>query len=138
MKRIILDTNAYAHLFKESPFVLNALNRADEVYMSVIVLGELYTGFYGGSKFDKNVRDLDEFLSDPAVHIIEIKEDTSEIFGKLKHELTVKGTPVPINDIWIAAQCIEIGSILVTFDSHFDNFPQVRLWENSGKKNGKL
>ena len=129
MNRIFLDTNAYAQLLNGSKEVLNVLANADDVYMSVIVLGELYSGFRGGIKYDENVNILHDFLNDPIVKVLDLKEEGSNIFGKIKHELKIKGTPIPINDIWIAAQCIEMGAILISYDLHFKLIPQVRLWE---------
>lgn len=129
MNRLVIDTNAYAQLLKGSEEVLNVLANADEVYMSVIVLGELFTGFRGGIKYDENVKILNDFLNDPVVKVLDLREESSEIFGKTKHELKIKGTPIPINDIWIAAQCIEIGAVLISYDLHFKLIPQVRLWE---------
>ncbi len=129
MKQIFIDTNAYAQLLKGSDEVLNILANVDEVYMSVIVLGELYSGFRGGIKYDENIKVLHDFLNDPIVKVLDLKEESSEIFGKIKHELKIKGTPIPINDIWIAAQCIEMGAVLISYDLHFKLIPQVRLWE---------
>ena len=51
-----------------------------------------------------------------------------DIFGWLKYQLKLAGTPIPINDVWIAAHAIETGSMLITFDSHFDRIPGLRLW----------
>ena len=129
MNRLVIDTNAYAQLLKGSEEVLNVLANADEVYMSVIVLGELFTGFRGGIKYDENVKILNDFLNDPVVKVLDIREENSEIFGRVKHELKIKGTPIPINDIWIAAQCIEMSAVLISYDLHFKLIPQVRLWE---------
>ncbi len=129
MKRIFIDTNAYAQLLRDSKDVLDVLSIADEVYMSVIVLGELYSGFRGGSKYEQNVKILYDFLNDPIVKVLDLKEESSELFGKIKHELKINGTPIPINDIWIAAQCIEMGAVLISYDLHFKLIPQILLWE---------
>jgi tRNA(fMet)-specific endonuclease VapC len=129
MKRIFIDTNAYSQLLRDSKDVLDVLSKADEVYMSVIVLGELFSGFRGGTKYEQNVKILYDFLNDPVVKVLDLKEESSELFGKIKHELKTKGTPIPINDIWIAAQCIEMGAILISYDLHFKLIPQILLWE---------
>jgi tRNA(fMet)-specific endonuclease VapC len=129
VKRIFIDTNAYAQLLRDSKDVLDVLSIADEVYMSVIVLGELYSGFRGGSKYEQNVKILYDFLNDPIVKVLDLKEESSELFGKIKHELKINGTPIPINDIWIAAQCIEIGAVLISYDLNFKLIPQILLWE---------
>ena len=51
--------------------------------------------------------------------------ETAEIFGRLKSALKKKGTPVPVNDLWIAAHSIETGSFLLSFDMHFQSIPEV-------------
>lgn len=130
MKKIILDTNAYSRYLKGVHDVLNMLGIADIVYMSIFVLGELFTGFKGGEKEKENIQNLNLFLHKPAVNILNGTRETSEIFGLIKHNLKLKGVPIPVNDIWIAAHTIESGSILITYDEHFKNIENIRLWEN--------
>lgn len=128
MKQVLLDTNAYSNLLKGDKDIFDFLSFANKILMSVIVLGELYAGFRSGTKYNQNVKYLMDFMSDPDVNSIKITEETSEIFGDLKNELRKKGSPIPINDIWIAAQCIETGAVLMSYDKHFNLIPQVRLW----------
>jgi len=130
VKKIILDTNAYSRYLKGDHDVLNMLGIADIVYMSIFVLGELFTGFKGGEKEKENIQNLNSFLIKPAVNILNGTIETSEIFGLLKYNLKIKGVPLPVNDIWIAAHTIESGSILITYDEHFKNIENIRLWEN--------
>ena len=96
--------------------------------MSDIVLGELYTGFKSGTRYNQNIKYLTDFIDDPVVKISKITKETSDIFGDLKSELRINGSPIPINDIWIAAQCIETGAVLVSYDKNFNLIPQVRFW----------
>ncbi len=129
MKRILLDTNAYTAFVLGDEKIFDALAGADIVYMSIFVLGELYAGFKGGSKESKNVRLLKKFLKKPTVTILEASEESSEVFGFLKSNLKKAGTPLPINDVWIAAHTIESGSALITYDAHFDKIPDLRIWD---------
>jgi tRNA(fMet)-specific endonuclease VapC len=126
MKKILLDTNAYVAFMKGSPEVLDAIAEADLVLMSVVVLGELFTGFYGGSKFQRNKEQLDIFLEKSKVKLLNVTYETSEVFGEIKNKLKKAGTPIPINDVWIAAQAIETGSKLATLDDHFDRISGIR------------
>ena len=129
MKSIMLDTNAYSSILRnQGESVLDAIDEVENLFFSVVVMGELYAGFRNGSRFRENVGFLKEFLYDPIVTIAEINEETAEIFGELKSLLKKKGTPIPLNDIWIAAQCVERGAVLVTFDKHFSNIPGLRIW----------
>lgn len=129
--RVLLDTNVYSALMRGAPAVEECLDQADEVMMSAIVLGELHAGFRGGSQYRKNARDLDEFLDDPAVKVLAVDEDTATVFGEVKQRLAEAGTPVPINDVWIAAQCIQSGSLLATYDAHFAHITGLRLWDEA-------
>ncbi len=128
MKKLLLDTNAYTHLLRGNVDVLNALGIADTVFMSIFVLGELYAGFKGGDKESANRAQLDDFLRRPTVRILTATRETSDIFGTIKHRLKTAGTPIPINDVWIAAHATESGSHLVTYDTHFANVAGLLLW----------
>jgi tRNA(fMet)-specific endonuclease VapC len=130
VKKLALDTNAYTRLFRGDENVLDALGRADTVFMSIFVLGELYAGFKGGNRESENRAQLDEFLRRPTVRILTATLETSDIFGTIKHKLKMVGTPIPINDVWIAAHATESGSHLLTYDTHFSDVPGLLLWQN--------
>ena len=128
MKTIILDTNAYARLLAGDENVLGVVASADTVYMSIFVLGELHAGFKGGTRENENCEVLKSFLTKPSVKILNATSETAEIFGSVKNQLLRAGTPLPINDVWISAHGIETGSVVVTYDAHFDRVPGLRLW----------
>jgi tRNA(fMet)-specific endonuclease VapC len=127
MNPVFLDTNAYTGLINGDTAICERIAQADIVYMSVIVLGELYTGFYGGSKPDWNISVLKDFLEKETIKIIDITHETAKIFGQIKNELRQKAKMIPINDIWIAAQAIETNSILLTYDKHFANISTLKM-----------
>ncbi len=126
MKNIVLDTNAYTGFLTGQKEILDYLGEAENVYMSVVVMGELYAGFRGGTKEKENKNLLKKFLDKPTVQILSVTQETAEIFGEIKNHLKSAGKPIPINDIWIAAHCLETGSVLITYDRHFENIPSVR------------
>jgi predicted nucleic acid-binding protein len=128
MKKVLLDTHAYTSLLRGDREVLNVLGRADTVFMSVFVLGEMYAGFKGGDRERENREQLEDFLRRPTVRILNATQETSDIFGAIKHRLRKAGTPIPINDVWIAAHATESGSYLVTGDSHFTHVAGLLLW----------
>ncbi len=130
MRSILLDTNAYAAFLAGNRAILDALSQAETVFLSVIVLGELHAGFRGGHKRAENERILEEFLTRPGVLPLFISLETARIFGEIKAGLARAGTPVPINDVWLAAQTVETGSVLVTLDAHFRRVPGLRLWNS--------
>ena len=99
------------------------MENADEVLIPVTVLGELYSGFQIGSLTEKNLIGLDEFLSKPGISIIEINKEISFRYGFITKKLRKQGTPIPTNDIWIAASTMDTGSILLSSDKHFKEVP---------------
>lgn len=130
MKKIVLDTNAYSRYLLGDKHVFSAIAKAGIVYMSIFVLGELYAGYKGGVKEQKNKEILDLFLQKQTVAILDATIETSKIFGQIKDSLKRTGTPLPINDVWIAAHAVETGSVIVTYDSHFGKIPGLRLWDH--------
>lgn len=133
MRRVLLDTSAYARFLAGDGKVLDWLAKADRVYMSVFVLGELLAGFRAGAKERQNRRILEQFLSKPGVSVLEATTETAEYFGMIKVVLRNAGRPIPINDVWIAAHALDAGAVLVTFDSHFRAVPGLRLWDEIGE-----
>jgi tRNA(fMet)-specific endonuclease VapC len=131
MNKILLDTNAYSSYLEGDEHVLHTLSKAGIVYMSIFVLGELYAGFKGGRKEEKNIDILNIFIAKPTVQILDASIETAEIFGMIKNTLKKIGKPLPINDVWIAAHTLETGSVLITYDQHFKTIPALRLWKNS-------
>ena len=113
--------------------MLDVIGTAEIVYISIFVLGELYAGFVGGSKEQENRETLNRFLLKPTVKTLNATLETAEVFGMVKSKLKTAGTPLPINDLWIAAHAIETGSIVVTFDRHFNEVSGLRLWDQAGK-----
>lgn len=128
MKKIILDTNAYTRLLSGDKDVLDVTGTAETVYMSIFVLGELYAGFSGGTREQENKETLQRFLLKPTVKILNASSETAEVFGFVKSNLKKTGTPLPINDVWIAAHAIETGSTVITYDMHFKKITGLRLW----------
>ena len=130
MKKILIDTNAYSRFMAGEQSVLNELSQADQIYLSVFVLGELFTGFKGGSKQRQNCLWLEQFTQRATVQVLNATRETAEVFANVKIALKKSGRPIPINDVWIAAHAIETGSVLVTFDTHFNNVSGLRLWDH--------
>jgi tRNA(fMet)-specific endonuclease VapC len=111
---------------------LDSLARAGRVYVPVFVLGELLAGFRLGTKEKPNRQLLERFLTKPTVAILDATRETAEYFGLIKSTLKKAGQPIPLNDVWIAAQALETGSVLITYDSHFAIVPGLRTWDELG------
>lgn len=99
------------------------------MYLSVFVLGQLFYGFKGGDRQIENRNELDEFLRKPTVRFVGASRETAEVFGSVKNDLKRQGTPIPTNDVWVAAHCIELGAVLVALDRHFLQVAGLRTWK---------
>ncbi len=119
MKSVTLDTNAYSNFKRGLERVVEWLARAERVLVPVPVLAELRVGFRGGAKEERNLLELEAFLSSPRVSVSELGEHTAILFAEIHGVLKRKGTPIPINDVWIAASAMEHGSVLLSDDEHF-------------------
>ncbi len=119
MKRILIDTNAYAAFKRGDPQALAVLRRAPEIGLCPTVLGELLAGFACGSKAARNRRELDEFLRTPRVRQLAIDAETAEHYAAIFAGLSRKGRPVPTNDLWIAAVAMQHGYAVFSLDVHF-------------------
>ncbi len=128
MRAVLLDTNAVTALFRGDRKLLDVLAKAECVYASVIMIGELEAGFRGGSRYAENLAVLERFLAKPTVEILAVSRDTSNCFGRIKNTLKAKGNPIPVNDVWLAAQCLETGAVLLTYDQHFGAIHGLRVW----------
>jgi len=129
MTKILLDTNAYSSFLSGDKNVFDYIVDAEVIYISTIVIGELFAGFHGGGKLSQNREELKSFLNKDGVEVIDVTVETAEIFGEIKAGLSKKGKMIPLNDIWIAAHSIETGSKLVTYDKHFKSINGLRIWE---------
>lgn len=122
---VMLDTNAYCDWLREGRWRAE-IATAEEVSLPAIVIGELYHGFHGGSRFARNVKVLTEFLSQPEVRVVDVNIEMAEVFGEMVCLLVKQGVQLPTNDIWIAAAAHVRRAVLLTSDQHFDRLPQVR------------
>lgn len=121
--KVILDTNAYSQLKQGHKGVAEAVRTSDEVLFSAIVAGELLHGFRRGTRYRQNLAELEDFLNEPPVTLLPVTFDTADRFARVAADLASRGTPIPTNDIWIAAHAFEHGAELITFDAHFARVP---------------
>lgn len=121
--KILLDTNAYVGFKLNLDQVVNMIASAEHIYFSPVVLGELMFGFRNGTRFKENMEDLNEFMQHEVVELVQIGNLTADRYSRIAHHLKLQGTPIPTNDIWIAAQTMEYGAELITSDKHFENIP---------------
>lgn len=117
--RLLLDTNAYTALRLGHSDVIERVQQSEKVLLSVVVAGELFFGFRNGSRYEENADALRVFLGDPNVTVVPLTWRTAELFGRISAALRSRGTPIPTNDIWLAAQAMEAHATLLSADRHF-------------------
>lgn len=121
--KILLDTSAYVAFKRGIKEVIDIIASAESVLFSPIVLGELMFGFRNGNRFKENMYDLNNLLQHEVVETVQIGKTTSDRYSRIAFHLKRQGTPIPSNDIWIAAQTMEHGAELITSDRHFEEIP---------------
>lgn len=117
--RLVLDTSAYSHLRAGHVQVLDHVAGAALVVMPATVLGELEAGFELGRRAQENRRILAEFLDEPFTSVMEVTAATVRHYARIFAGLRRAGTPIPINDVWIAAATMECNGHLLTFDGDY-------------------
>ncbi len=122
--RVALDTNRLVDLFQGDAQLAERLSECDEVWIPLIVLAEIKAGFYGGSQHRNEIL-LQSFLVRPTVGILLPARETAEHYARLFVQLKRAGTPVPDNDLWIAALALQHDLRLITRDRHFKQIPQL-------------
>ncbi|MBI5142813.1 MAG: type II toxin-antitoxin system VapC family toxin [Nitrospirae bacterium] len=125
MRKVLLDTSAYSMLMRGSNKVADLLDAAEDVYLPVVVIGELLAGFKKGSAEQRNIAILGRFFETPSVNALLLDEDTASFYATIADYLRRQGTPIPTNDLWIAACAMQHGLALITTDRHFLHIPQV-------------
>jgi predicted nucleic acid-binding protein len=127
MRRILLDTNIYVAFKRSSQAAIEVLQQVDYIGINTIVLGELLSGFTGGTKEPRNRKELEEFLSSPRVELLAIDDGTAEYYAQIFWNLKARGQPIPTNDLWIAASAMNHGLALYTLDAHFQKIDGLLL-----------
>jgi tRNA(fMet)-specific endonuclease VapC len=123
--RLALDTNRYTDLCRGHASVVEAVERADEVFLPFIVLGELRAGFAVGTPGPTNEAVLRRFLMKPGVNTLYADDQTTHHYAAVYRQLRKQGTPIPTNDMWIAALVLQHSLALSARDAHFDALPQL-------------
>lgn len=119
MSAVALDTNVYSAFMRGLPEAVGALRAAREIHLPLIVLGELLAGFAAGLRAAKNREELARFMASPRVSVLNPDERTARHYADIFAALRAAGTPIPTNDLWIAALARQHRLPLLTFDAHF-------------------
>jgi tRNA(fMet)-specific endonuclease VapC len=123
--RLALDTNRYTDLCRGETSVVKTLEMADEVWLPFIVVGELRAGFAVGTQGPHNEAILRRFLLKPGIGVLYADEQTTHHYAVIYRQLRKQGTPIPTNDMWIAALVLQHSLGLCDRDANFDTLPQL-------------
>ena len=125
--RLLLDTSAYSAFMRGHAEIRAVVRSNEEILLNSTVIGELMAGFIKGGRRRKNEDELRRFLMSPRVSLVDVGEETAERYAVMLNFLWQAGTPIPTNDIWIAASAMEYGLRVVTTDEHYDKVPQIMV-----------
>jgi tRNA(fMet)-specific endonuclease VapC len=114
---IFLDSSVVVPYFRRDPAIGQQIRNHRDLYVSVTVVGELYCGAYLSSNQPKVLNEIRSFLN--GVAVLSPTDATANHYGKIRAALAKAGTPIPENDIWIAATAIEYNLPLAARDEHF-------------------
>jgi len=120
LNRLCLDTSAYGEFKRGHRPVVELISQARWIGVPAVVLGELRYGFLRGHRSDENERELNEFLDHPVVKTLSVDEEASQRYAEIFSVLRRAGTPIPTNDVWIAALAVREGVPILTYDAHFE------------------
>jgi tRNA(fMet)-specific endonuclease VapC len=123
--RVALDVNRYDDLVTGDESVAMVIENAETVHVPFVVIGELRAGFAAGTRQVENERLLRRFLQKEGVDVVCADEQTTHHYASVFAQLRRQGTPIPTNDMWIAALALQHDLVLCTRDRHFDRLPQI-------------
>ncbi len=123
--RLAVDTNAVIAYREGISVVCNLIDRTDMIFLPSVVLGELMYGAFNSAKPEENEKDITKFSNNSV--LIPIDEAVAIRYARVRSDLKKMGRPIPENDIWIAAICLELNVPLMSSDGHFDNIGNLKV-----------
>ena len=124
--KLVLDTNIYNDYAEGIAEIVDMMaTHGEQIFLPSIVLGELHYGFIKGRRQRYNEKKLLEIIDRLQVEVIRVNGDVARKYALIYLSLRRKGTKIPINDVWIAACCMEVGGTLITRDKHFEYVDQI-------------
>ena len=115
---MILDTNGLSAVADGDAALEPILRNAAELAVPVVVLGE----YRYGIQQSRDRQRYEQWLTETVCNyrVIDVDEDTAISYATIRTELKTAGTPIPSNDVWIAALCRQHSLSLISRDHHFD------------------
>ncbi len=124
--KLVLDTNIYCDYAEGLVDAVDSIaTYGQAIFIPSIVLGELFFGFMKGSRQQFNEKKLRQIVNRLKIEVIDVNSDVARKYALIYLALQKKGIKIPINDVWIAACCMQIGGTLLTRDKHFELVDQI-------------
>ena len=124
--KLVLDTNIYCDFAEGMPDAVDAIATYGQlIFIPSVVLGELFFGFMKGSRQQFNEKKSRQVVSRLKIEVIDVNTDVARKYAVIYLSLQKRGIKIPINDVWIAACCMEVGGTLLTKDKHFESVDQI-------------
>ena len=110
----LLDTTILIAAIKGHPAVAERLRslEASQQLLSSVVLGELETGVLKSAWPERNREQLERVVNQ--LELISVDGAVAKAYGRIRAGIAQQGTPIGANDLWIAAQALVCGAVLVT------------------------
>lgn len=126
---ILLDTNAVIQLFRGANEALRrAISGKTNIVLPLVVYAELKVGIDSAPSEHGPEREfLERMLATPGAEVHRMTERTASFYSRIFNYLRKQGSPIPTNDIWIAAEAMDVGGTLFSDDRHFLKIPMLDL-----------
>lgn len=115
--KVALDTNIAIAVLNGERVVADKLQNAGRILLPLPVVGELLFGALNSQRPEANLSRIQQLIQRST--ILQMESETASLYAKTRISLKQKGRPIPENDIWIAASCLEHQVVLMTNDTHF-------------------
>lgn len=125
-RRYLIDTCILVDAIGKGAHIPLNVEKGDVVFLSTIAIGEFKVGLDSTRRGRRDRDALSDFLRLPNVVEITITSATTDLYAKVFRALRAAGTPIPVNDIWLAAQALEHGAVVVSTDRHFKAVANLR------------
>jgi predicted nucleic acid-binding protein len=122
---VAIDSNRYTDFCRGEQRAVEVLQESSEILVPLIVVAEQRAGFAHGSRRERNEQILTRFLNAEGVEVLAPDEQTTHFYAELYAYLRKRATPIPTNDLWIAALVTQHDAVLFDRDAHFDRLPQL-------------
>lgn len=124
--KLVIDTNVYTDYAEGVPATVDFMaSHGEKIFLPSVVIGELNFGFMKGKRQTFNEKKLKQFIDLLHVEVIIVDANVARKYATIYLSLINRGAKIPINDVWIAASCMEVGGTLLTRDRYFAVVDQI-------------